>query len=116
MLPLRLAGESAGLSLEEDYPMAQSMIADSEDRLLAVTYADLEHEVTDLTRMARLAEIQVDNAIGQLSLVDGKYTEPPEAEATDLAVFAVSQMAGMAKRFQELYYSAFKGDPGKPLA
>ena len=90
-------------------------VAPSEDERLALRYSDLESEVTDLTRMARLAEIQVNKAIGQLSFVDGQYTEPPEAEATDLAVFAVSQMADMAKRFQELYYSAFKDAPGKPL-
>jgi hypothetical protein len=52
---------------------------------------------TSLTRMARLAEIQVNRAVGQLSYVDGKCTEPPEAESAELAVFAVSQMADMAK-------------------
>jgi hypothetical protein len=37
----------------------------------------------------------------------GEYTEQPKAEATELAVFAVSQMADMAKRFQELYFRLY---------
>jgi hypothetical protein len=54
--------------------------------------------------MARLAELQLHEAVGELSFVNGEYTEIPKAQATDLAVFAVSQMADMAKRFQELYF------------
>ncbi|MEA2909252.1 MAG: hypothetical protein QOJ15_1333 [Bradyrhizobium sp.] len=70
----------------------------------ATAFHALEAEVCDLTRMPRLAELQLYEAVGKLSFVGGEYTEPPKAEATDLAVFAVSQMADMAKRFQELYF------------
>lgn len=77
------------------------------DRALSHAYMELEPEVTDLARMARLAEIQVNKAVGQLSYEDGKYIEVPAYEATDLAIFAVSQMAVMAKRFEELYFRAF---------
>jgi hypothetical protein len=66
--------------------------------------------------MARLAEIQVNKAVGQLACQDGKYIETPDYDATDLAIFAVSQMADMAKRFEELYYSAFRGCRDAPLA
>jgi hypothetical protein len=38
--------------------------------------------------MPRLAELQLYEAVGKLSFVGGEYTEPPRAEATDLAVFA----------------------------
>ena len=68
-------------------------------------YSDLEPEVANLARMARLAEIQLNKAVGQLRCEDGKYVEVPDYEATDLAIFAVSQMAKMVERFEELYYS-----------
>jgi hypothetical protein len=51
-----------------------------------------EGEVCDLSRMARLMQMQVHEAVGELSFVDGKYTEAPNGEATELAIFAVSQM------------------------
>jgi hypothetical protein len=86
-------------------------VAHSKDRLMANAYSDLESEVTDLARMARLAEIQVNNAIGQLECKDGKYIEAPDDEAADLAIFAVSEMAKMAERFKELYYRAFATKP-----
>jgi hypothetical protein len=81
-------------------------VAHSKDR----AYSDLESEVTDLTRMARLAEIQVLKAL-QLQCEDGKYIEVPDGEDADLAMFAVSQMAKMAERFEELYYRAFATKP-----
>jgi hypothetical protein len=71
---------------------------------IASAFHALEGEVCDLTRMARLAELQLHEAVGELSLVDGEYTEAPKAETTDLAVFAVSQVAVLAKRFEELYF------------
>ena len=67
-------------------------------------FSELEAEVCDLTRMARLAELQLYEAVGELAFMDGEYTEMPKREATELAIFAVSQMADMAKRFQELYF------------
>jgi hypothetical protein len=35
----------------------------------------------------------------------------PDYEATDLAIFTVSQMAKMVERFEELYYRAFATKP-----
>jgi hypothetical protein len=66
-------------------------------------FGKLEGEICDLAQMARLAELQLYEAVGELSFVGGKYTEPPKVEATGLAVFAVSQMAVMAKRLEEFY-------------
>jgi len=70
-------------------------------------FGKLEGEVCDLTRMARLAELQLYEAVGELSFVNGEYTEPPKVKAVDLAVFDVSQMAVMAKRLEEFYYRLY---------
>ena len=67
-------------------------------------FSDLEGEICDLTRMARLAELQLYEAVGELPFVGGEYSEAPNLEATELAIFAVSQMAVMAKRLEEIYY------------
>src|SRR5450759_5178225 len=83
-------------------------VAPSEGDRWHGSYADLESEVQSLTRMARLAELQLYQSVGGLSFKDGEYTAPPAAEGTELAVFAVQRMADMAKKFEELYYSAFK--------
>jgi hypothetical protein len=83
----------------------------SEDRRNSRAFSDLEPEVVNLSRMARLAEIQLDKAIGQLACKDGNYIEAPEYEAADLAIFAVSEMAKMTKRFDDLYYSVFEPKP-----
>jgi hypothetical protein len=83
-------------------PIHATILATEREHFAAAFHA-LEGEVYDLTRMARLAELQLYKAVGNLSFVDGEYTEPPKAEATELAVFAVSQIAEMAKRFEELY-------------
>ena len=78
--------------------------AAAESEHFADAFSSLEPEVCDLTRMARLAELQLHEAVGELSFVDREYKAPPDVEATELAIFAVSQMADMAKRFEELYY------------
>jgi hypothetical protein len=83
----------------------------SQDRRRARAYSDLEPEVTSLSRMARLAELQLSEAIGHLECKDGAYIEAPEYEAADLAIFAVSEMAKMTKRFEDLYYSVFEPKP-----
>jgi hypothetical protein len=70
-------------------------------------FSELEGEICNLTRAARLTELQLYKAVGQLSFVDGEYTEIPEAEATELAIFAVSQTSAMAKRLEELYLGLF---------
>jgi hypothetical protein len=85
------------------------MINAAEREHFADAFSELEAEVCDLTRMARLAELQLYEAVGELAFADGEYTELPKREATELAVFAVSQMADMAKRFEELYYRLHNG-------
>src|SRR6266849_8156040 len=57
-------------------PQAASLQSTSRP-LLANAYSNLEGEVTDLTRMAHLAEIQVNKAVGQLSCKDRNYIEVP---------------------------------------
>jgi hypothetical protein len=91
-------------SIKESQPLCTAIAQATDPAHFASAFHDLEGEVCDLTRMARLAELQLYEAVGELSFVDGKNTEPPKVEATDLAVFAVSQMAVLAKRFEELYY------------
>jgi hypothetical protein len=76
----------------------------AESKHFADAFSTLEGEVCDLTRMARLAELQLYEAVGELAFVDGEYTEMPKREATELAIFAVSQMADMAKKLEELWY------------
>jgi hypothetical protein len=73
---------------------------------------EIQCAVCDLTRMARLAEIQVLKAVADLECRDEKYIEVPDYEDTSLAMFAASQMAIMAKKFEELYYSGFENDRG----
>ena len=72
-------------------------------------FAEMEPNVRDLTRMARLAELQLHEALGELQCKDGKYIEIPDQEAADLAIFAVSKMAEMAKQLEQLYYRLHGG-------
>ena len=75
-----------------------------QDRAFASAYFDLESDVRDLTRAARLAQVQLHSAVGQLSPDGhGSYIEAPDQEPTELATFAVDHVAAMAKRFEELY-------------
>ena len=91
-----------------DFPIADRPISESEiDKLHSRAFTSLEGEVCDLARMARLMQLQVHEAIGELRFVDGKYTEAPNGEATELAIFAVSQMADMTKRFKDLYHRLY---------
>jgi hypothetical protein len=68
---------------------------------------ELECGVLDLSRMARLAEVQLHAAVGDLEHRDEKIVEIPDTEAHALAIFAVTQMAIMAKKFEDLYLSGF---------
>jgi hypothetical protein len=67
-------------------------------------FSDVEGEICDLTRMALLAELQLYEAVGELPFADGEYTERPRLQPPSLQCFAVSQIAAMAKRLEELYY------------
>jgi hypothetical protein len=64
---------------------------------------DLEGGLRDLPRIARLAEEQLHRAIGELRCESGKYTEVPDYAAAELAIFAVSQVAQMAKDLESIY-------------
>ena len=92
-----------------DRPVTKSEI----DKLHSEAFRDREGEVCDLARMARLMQLQVHEAVGELSFVDGQYTEAPNGEATELAIFAVSQMADMMKRFKDRYHRLY--DEGNVL-
>jgi hypothetical protein len=73
-------------------------------------YMDLEPDLRDLRRAARLAEIQVLLAIGQLGHdASGKCVEVPDAENVELAVLAVEDVLRRAKELETLYDSAFGG-------
>jgi hypothetical protein len=65
--------------------------------------ADLEGDLRDLPRIARLAEEQLHRAIGELEFNGSEYTEIPHYAKTELAIFAVSQVAQMAKDLEGLY-------------
>jgi hypothetical protein len=75
----------------------------------AHAFSEIEGDVRDLAKMARLAEIQLHQAVGELRCDNGKYIEIPDQEATDLAIFAVSKMAEMAKHLEQLYDSFHGG-------
>ncbi|MFB9264493.1 hypothetical protein ACFFWD_15145 [Bradyrhizobium erythrophlei] len=70
----------------------------------AKAFSELEGDICGLTRMARLAECQLNEAVGGLTYENGECIEAPDAAAPELAVFTVTQMAVMAKRFEDLYY------------
>jgi hypothetical protein len=65
--------------------------------------SDLESSLRDLPRIARLAEEQLHRAIGELAFNGSDYTEIPNYAKTELAIFAVSQVAQMAKDLEDLY-------------
>jgi hypothetical protein len=64
---------------------------------------DIESSLRDLPRMARLAEEQLHRAIGELAFDGSEFTEIPNYAKTELAIFAVSQVAQMAKDLEGLY-------------
>jgi hypothetical protein len=76
----------------------------AEEKALASAFQDLESEVCDLPRAARLAQLQVHEAVGELKCSGRQYTEVPDYEAVELAVFAVDQVMDAAKKIEQLYY------------
>jgi hypothetical protein len=83
-------------------PRAAGPAATPESRF-AKGFYEIESSLRDLSRIARLAEEQLHRAIGELRCVDQKYTEVPNYAATELAIFAVSQVTQMTKDFEGLY-------------
>ena len=83
-------------------PRAAGPAAVPESRF-AKGFSEIESSLRDLPRIARLAEEQLHRAIGELHCEGGKYTEIPDYAEAELAIFAVSQVAQMAKDFERLY-------------
>jgi hypothetical protein len=68
-----------------------------------IALLEIESSLRDLPRAARLAEEQLHWAIGELAFNGSEYTEIPNYAKTELAIFAVSQVAKMAKDLEGLY-------------
>jgi hypothetical protein len=81
--------------------------ADAKAREVSSALFDLEGDLRDLPRIARLANEQLHRAIGELAFDGSEYTEIPNYAKTELAIFAVSQVAQMAKDLEALYDRAF---------
>jgi hypothetical protein len=77
-------------------------------------FLEIESELRDLPRIARLADEQLHRAIGELGCAGRKYTEVPDYAEVELALFAVSKVAQMAKdlesQFDRIYSEAAKAD------
>jgi hypothetical protein len=83
-------------------PRAAERAPTPEPRFLKA-FSEIEGDLRDLRRIARLAEEQLHRAIGELAVKDSEYTEVPNYAQTDLAIFAVSQVAKMAEDLETLY-------------
>jgi hypothetical protein len=70
---------------------------------LGRAFSEIEGSLRDLPRIARLAEEQLHRAIGELAFNGSEYTEIPNYATTELAIFAVSQVAIMAQDLEVLY-------------
>src|SRR5947209_357634 len=81
---------------------------DELDRWILKELLNLETDLRDLRRAARLAERQVYKAVGNLSVVDGKYVEIPDYEDVDLAVFAVETVTKNAKELEIMFDRCFE--------
>lgn len=66
-------------------------------------FAELEGEVYDLARAARLANEQLYRAVGELQTDGTRFVEVPDANDTELAMFAVSQVLKMAEELRSLW-------------
>ncbi|MGL9621571.1 hypothetical protein QRQ56_26505 [Bradyrhizobium sp. U531] len=73
----------------------------------ARAFCNLESNVCDLTRMARLAQLQVHEAIGELKYEDGTCVEVPDTESVGLAMFAVSLLTEKVRELEQEWYRLF---------
>lgn len=71
---------------------------------LAQAFLALEPDVCDLARMARLAELQLQKAIGDLRHEDGICVEVPDTENAEIATFAVSLLAEKVQGLKREWY------------
>jgi hypothetical protein len=65
---------------------------------------NLEGKIADLARCARLATEQLHRAVGELGFSGDKYVEVPDADDTELAIYAVQQVFERAKELKESWY------------
>lgn len=89
-------------SASNDHGQLQSLKTHEREGF-ARAFCGLESEVCDLTRMARLAQLQVHEAIGELRYEDGTCVESPNTESTELATFAVSMLTEKVQGLREWY-------------
>jgi len=77
------------------------------DKNLAQAFRDLESDVCDLTRMALLAERQLQRAIGDLRYEDGVCVEVPDTDDAELATLAVSLLSEKVRELKREWYRRF---------
>ena len=70
---------------------------------LSEAFLELQFSINRLAQMARLAECQLDHAVGGLEHSDGICIEVPDTQATELAIFAITQTAIMAQELADLH-------------
>jgi hypothetical protein len=70
---------------------------------LSEAFLELQFSINRLAQMARLAECQLDHAVGGLEHSDGICIEVPDTKAAELAIFAVTQTAIMAQKLADLH-------------
>ncbi|OKO73192.1 hypothetical protein AC630_29090, partial [Bradyrhizobium sp. AS23.2] len=101
---------TAGLNPPNSYEHSQIQCQQTHEREgFARAFCSLESDVCDLTRMARLAQLQVHEAIGELKYEDGTCVEAPDTESTELATFAVALLTEKVRELEREWYRLFNG-------
>jgi hypothetical protein len=104
------AKHSAALKLPAPYETDQLQSLKTHEREgFARAFCDLESDVCDLTRMARLAQLQVHEPIGELKYEEGTCVEVPDTERVGLATFAVSLLTEKVRELERKWYRRFNG-------
>ena len=88
------------------------------DRRVRGAYDDLCMPTHQLIAMATLAERAVRTAIGEVGMKGGKTTEPIDGEDINAALFAVTHLHEMIKKFNDDYqavYETARNEAAKPL-
>jgi hypothetical protein len=79
----------------------KNIIAPVREADFSEAFLEIQLSIHRLAQMARLAEVQADNAVG--ALAEGRSLERPEMEATQLVIFAIEQTSIMASDLCELH-------------
>jgi hypothetical protein len=101
------SGLLRGRKTKQHRPCTAEKQITAERENFAKAFTGLEGDVCDLTRMARLAQLQVHETIGELRCEDGKCVEVPDTENVDLAIFAVSLLNDKVKELEATWYRLF---------